>query len=366
MAKKKATKTKDKVTDESVFTSAEEAMQECVNLSVIPTSPSIDFRLGGGIPEGSFVLLRTRPKVGKTSLAMQIAQNALDQGRKVYFIDAERRLTAYKYFQVKGFDIDNPNFKIFRSKNNVILCGEEIYHTVIALMKNPENAGAVFIIDSFSRIIGRETLEDTDVRSDRRDTAPKLNEDFCKKVGNLLRVNRCVLIGIQHMMVDTSPMGMGKLVPKGGNGLEYDADIVLESRHRQLDLNGESIAMAKDEDELTGQMVRWDLPYNKLLAPYVSKENDQKILNYFLFGEGVWWAKEALPILEEIGLLVRGGAWYTFITDQIDKKVQGTDNAIEIISENREYLQKLIENHYSDTYGVSFEFVKPELEESVA
>lgn len=366
MAKKKATKAKDKVTDESVFTSAEEAMQECINLSVIPTSPSIDFRLGGGIPEGSFVLLRTRPKVGKTSLAMQIAQNALEQGRKVYFVDSERRLTAYKYFQVKGFDIDNPNFKIFRSKNQTILCGEEIYHTVIALMKNPENAGAVFIIDSFSRIIGRETLEDTDVRSDRRDTAPKLNEDFCKKVGNLLRVNRCVLIGIQHMMVDTSPMGMGKLVPKGGNGLEYDADIVLESRHRQLDLNGESIAMAKDEDELTGQMVRWDLPYNKLLAPYVSKENDQKILNYFLFGEGVWWAKEAMPVLEELGLLTRGGAWYTFTTDQIDKKVQGTDNAIQVIDENRDYFQMLIQNHYTETYGVSFEFIKPELEESVA
>ena len=364
MAKKKATK--EKVTNSNIFTTAEEAMQQCVNLSVIPTSPSIDFRLGGGIPEGSFVLIRSRPKVGKTSLAMQIVQNALEQGRKVVFVDAECRLNAYKYFQVRGFDIKNPNFIMIRSKEQKILSGEEIYREVIAMMKSPEYAGALFVIDSFSRIVGQDTLDDPNVRSDRRDTAPKLNEDFCKKVGNLLRVNRCVLIGIQHMMVDTSPMGMGKLVPKGGNGLEYDADIVLESRHRQLDLNGESIAMAKDEDELTGQMARWDLPYNKLLAPYVSKENDQKILNYFMFGEGVWWAKEALPVLEELGLLVRGGAWYTFTTDQVDKKVQGTDNAVQTVDENREYFKGLIENHYSDTYGVSFEFIKPELEESVA
>lgn len=365
MAKKKATKDK-KVTNDDMFTSAEEAMQECINLSVIPTSPSIDIKLGGGIPEGSFVLIRSRPKVGKTSLVMQIVQNALEQGRKVVFVDAERRLTGYKYFQVRGFDIKNPKFKILRSKKGKILSGEEIYFEVIAMMKNPEYAGALFVIDSFSRIVGQDTLDDPNVRADRRDTGPKLNEDFCKKVGNLLRVNRCVLIGVQHMMTDTSPMGMGKLIPKGGNGLEYDADIVLESRHRQLDLNGESIAMAKDEDELTGQMARWDLPYNKLLAPYVSKENDQKILNYFLFGEGVWWAKEALPVLEELGLLVRGGAWYTFTTDQVDKKVQGTDNAIELINENREYFQKIIQEHYTATYEVSFDFVPPELEESAA
>lgn len=364
MAKAKAKKAEKKsILNESLFTSAYEAMNECKNLNVIPVSPSVDYRLGGGIPEGSFVLIRSRQKVGKTSCSMQIAQNALMQGRIVVFVDAERRLTASKYFQIEGFDVNNPNFKIMRSKEGVILSGEEIYEQVIKMMKMPEYYGAIFIIDSFSRIIPKATIDDSEVRGDRRDTCPKLNEDFCKKAGNILRINNCILIGIQHLMVDTSPMGMGKLVPKGGNGLEYDADIVLESKHRQLNLSGESIALAKDEEELDGQMVRWDIPYNKLLAPYVAKENDQKVLNYYKFGEGCWWAKEALDVLKMIGLVVQGGAYYTFMTEKITDKVQGNQKALDLVQENKEYLKDLLNNYYTETYGVKFTFEKPEVEE---
>lgn len=366
MAKKAAKKTTKKekgVVDQTMFTSAREAMEECENLCVLPTSPSIDCKLGGGIPEGSFVLIRSRQKVGKTSLAMQIVQNALEQGRIVVFVDAERRLTAYKYFQIKGFDPDNPNFRIIRSKKGKMLGGEEIYNSVLIMMKSPEYEGALFVIDSFSRIVPQATLDDPEVRGDRRDSNPRLNEDFCKKVGNILRVNRCILIGIQHLHVDTSPMGMGRLVPKGGNGLEYDADIVIESKHRQLDLNGMSIAMSKGEEELEGQMCRWEIPYNKLLAPYVAKENEEKILNYIKFGEGCWWAKEAIGVLEEMGILLKGGNWYTFITDKVDSKVQGCDKVIDLIEENREYFKDLIQKYYSETYGVSFEFIPPPKEE---
>ena len=362
MAKAKKTEKKS-ILNESLFTSAYEAMNECQNLNVIPVSPSVDYRLGGGIPEGSFVLIRSRQKVGKTSCSMQIAQNALAQGRIVVFVDAERRLTASKYFQVEGFDIKNPNFKIMRSKKGKVLSGEEIYEEVIKMMKMPEYYGAVFIIDSFSRIIPKATIDDSEVRGDRRDTAPKLNEDFCKKAGNILRINNCILIGIQHLMVDTSPMGMGRLVPKGGNGLEYDADIVLESKHRQINLEGESIALAKDEEELDGQMVRWDIPYNKLLAPYVAKENDQKVLNYYKFGEGCWWAKEALDVLKMIGLVVQGGAYYTFMTEKITDKVQGNQKALDLVQENKENLKDLLNNYYTETYGVMFRFTKPEVEE---
>jgi archaellum biogenesis ATPase FlaH len=362
-AKPKAKKTEKKsIINDELFTSAFDALNECKNLTVVPVSPSIDYRLGGGIPEGSFVLIRSRQKVGKTSCSMQIAQNALMQGRIVIFVDAERRLTASKYFQIEGFDINNPNFRIMRSKNGNILSGEEIYEEVIKMMKMPEYYGAVFIIDSFSRIIPLATIDDSEVRGDRRDTAPKLNEDFCKKAGNILRINNCILIGIQHLMVDTSPMGMGKLVPKGGNGLEYDADIVLESKHRQLNLSGESIALAKDEEELDGQMVRWDIPYNKLLAPYVAKENDFKVLNYYKFGYGCWWAKEAIEVLKMVGLVVQGGAYYTFMTEKISEKVQGAQKALDLVEQNRSYFEKILEDYYKETYNVSFAFTKPEVE----
>jgi len=50
---------------------------------VIPVSPALDMILGGGIPEGSFVVFTGQPKCGKTTSALTFsatAQNEIYQG----------------------------------------------------------------------------------------------------------------------------------------------------------------------------------------------------------------------------------------------------------------------------------------------
>lgn len=333
---KKATKKTEKaekgknLIDMSLFSSAAESLEKEKNKSMINLSPALDLRLGGGVLEGSFVLIRGKAKCGKTLTCIEAAISALKQGRKVFYFDTECRMTASKYFILEDFDILNhPNFKLMNSETMVdgkFIGGEKMYEMIIQMMKLPKYRGALFIVDSLSDVITQETLDDAKVTAQRRDAVPKLNADFCKKVKPYIRVSNTILIGIQHLQTSMDPNQHGALKPVGGDRLEYACDIVLLSKHSPLNHNGDNISggFEKGADNIDGLLIRYDIPYNKLLGPYVAKEREEKIQNYYKFGKGCWKSREILDVLTELGLVDYGKTgWVTFMTEKISDKVQG-------------------------------------------
>lgn len=348
--------------DPKLFCSASEAITQEKEQSLISIGPALDSKLGGGIPEGSYVLIRGLSATGKSLTAMQLACNALKQGRYVVYADIERRLTASKYFNLNGLDINNPKFMILRSKENEpILSGDKIYETIKNMMGLPKYRGAVYIIDSFSKIIPAETLEDDEIKANRRDTTPKLNADFCKKVGNLARTTRSIIFGVQHFITNTSGYG-DSLVPDGGVKLEYEADICIECRHKPYDWDGNRIDI-KNGEKLEGQLMKVAIIKNKLLGPYVSKKFPVEC--YFKFGEGVWWGREALDLLtNEIGVVFLKGSWYNFITpDGQELKAQGPEKAVALVEQYREVFEPMIKNYFIDKYKISYDFTPPATED---
>ena len=356
MAKKKP------IIDPAVFCSAAEALQEERSHSVLPVCPALDAKLGGGIPEGSLVIIRGLSATGKTLLAMQLVKNALDQGRYVFYGDIECRLTASKYFAVHGLDINNPKLKIIRSREGEpVLSGDKFYKIVKDLMSMPKYAGALYVVDSFSKILPQATLEDEEIRADRRDTTPKLNADFCKKAGNLARTTRSIIFGIQHFITNTSGYG-DPLVPDGGVKLEYEADICIECRHKPYDWSGARINL-EDKTTLQGQLMRVSIIKNKLVAPYISKKNP--IECYFKFGEGSWWGREALDFLkDELGICYLKGAWYVIIMpDGTELKAQGPEKAVLLVEEHRELFEKMIKDYYVDRYKINYDYKETVVED---
>ena len=358
MAKKK---NEIPVINNKMFCSAEDVLEEENSNVFLPVSPAIDYRLKGGIPSGSVVLVRTLPKVGKTTLAVQIAANALQQGRYVIYVDAERRLEGSKYFNVKNLDTKNKKFLILRAKQGErLISGDEIYTTIKNMMMIPKYRGALYIVDSFSKVIPRSTLEDNEIRADRRDTTPKLNADFCKKAGNLCRISDSIIIGIQHFITDPNAMG-DPLKPDGGDKLSYECDIVLESKRKAVMWDGSNINVKSDE-QLPGILGRFNIPVNKRGTIYISK--DDPIMSYIKFGEGVWWAREALDLLITLGVCyTKGNGRYVFITDAGEVNAHGAEKAVSYIDENREYYENFIRDYMIKEYKISYDFQPPDLDE---
>lgn len=297
-----------------------------------------------------------------TVSCMQFALNALNQGRHVTYVDSERRLLGKKYFNHELLEKYHQDGKLnfIRSKvNEPPLIGDEIYEQIYKMMHMPKYFGAVYIIDSFSTIVPRDTFEDNEIKATRRDTTPKLNADFLKKTSNVMRTSKSIILGVQHLMPDMN--NYGALKPDGGTKFEYLSDYTLISKHSPLNWDGDPIG--NSEKDSLGRLVKYQMTYNKLLSPYVNK--DEPIMSYLKFGEGIWWAREALDLFEEeMGTVIKGGSWYTIcMPDGTEKKVQGADRAAELIGENRAIFEPVIQKYFIEKYKITYDFTPVQAEE---
>ena len=98
--------------------------------TVVPVSPKLDMILGGGVPEGTFTILTSAPKVGKSSTSLQLAANAQqipsDWGqRKVYYFDVEGRLKERDMKGIFGLSLDKDKWMVIRSEPGNILTADK-------------------------------------------------------------------------------------------------------------------------------------------------------------------------------------------------------------------------------------------------
>ncbi len=177
---------------------------------VIPVSPALDMILSGGIPEGSFVVFTGQPKCGKTTSALTFAataQNELYQGdlkkpRHVYYLNIEGRL---KKRDLEGIpNLDLTRFSVIGSQEGKILHAEEYLQIAERIIN--EEPGSVLIIDSYSALCTEAEITSDMDKMQRADGA-KLLAKFCRKVANVIPVNRNIVIGITHLM--GNPTGYG-------------------------------------------------------------------------------------------------------------------------------------------------------------
>lgn len=306
---------------------------------VLSISPSLDFALCGGVPDGSLVLVRAPKKVGKTTICMQACANAQKQGRKVVYVDVECRL-GKKNFQIEG--LDPSLFTIITHAAGKILSGEEMLELVLACMGMPDNQGAVYVIDSFSDICTSSEME-SETSGQLRSTTPKLNASFCRKVTGPLNMSGSIMFGIQHMITNTGSM-YGGIKADGGVKLEYKADVILETKHQQKPLEGTTFSR-----ESKGQRIEWQIPCTELGPPVMDKDNP--VISYITYGKGIDYLREASIILEEVGEIQKGGSWFTvpFLDNQ---KFQGRDKLTEALEAKRDLVEAKLNSLKKEMFGV--------------
>lgn len=274
----------------NVISTGNQILDQRKDFKVISVGPAIDIALGGGIKEGSWIILTGDPKCGKTTTALQIAANCQKDGRPIIYLDAEGRLKEMNLLGVDGLDKEKIN--IVHAEDEP-LSAEAFLDITVKLVSAKENYGCVCIIDSTSALMPEKEL-DGDM-SPGRAGLPKLLSVFCKKLGQIVPKQRATMIIITHFIANTSGYGAPRM-PDCGKKIQYQADTRMEVK---------SIAAWEQRDQQVGQAVNWRILCSSMGPP------GGECQSWLKYGHGIDKIQELIILGQDLGMIGKAGAWLT-------------------------------------------------------
>jgi recombination protein RecA len=308
-----------------------------VQIAAISTgSLSLDYATGiGGIPRGRVTEIYGPESSGKTTMTLHVIANAQKDGGVAAFIDAEHALDV-GYAQKLGVDIEN----LLVSQPDT---GEQALEIAEVLVRS--GALDVIVIDSVAALVPRAEIEgemgDTHVGLQAR----LMSQALRKLTGAIGRSNASVIftnqirekIGVMFGSPETT---------SGGRALKFYASLRLDIRR---------IASIKEGQEQVGNRTRVKVVKNKCAPPFKQAEFD------IMFNQGVSREGLLVDMGEEIGIVNRAGAWYSYGDDV--RLGQGRENSKAFLIENPDIAEE-IEARIREELGMRKKVKSPEAEDA--
>ena len=282
---------------------------------VVPVGPKLDMALNGGIPECSWVNISGPKKIGKTTVTLQICANAQQlYNKQVIYFDAENRFKDLNLYGVKGLKLDD----FILIQNPGAVGAEDLLQVMLEFMREPEYRASIFVIDSISSLSPRDVMDATEVSASGRSSTPKMMKNFCKQASPHLNLNHHIVIGIQHLIANTSGYG-SPYMEDGGSYVGYNADVALRGKKAVGILSGE---------KQIGQEVTWDILFSAMGAPHPPVESRLR------YGVGIDEVGELIDVCSDLAIIDKSGAWYTLKCLPDSPKFQGHEKTYGYLEKN--------------------------------
>ncbi len=286
--------------------------------TVIPTgSLGLDAALGvGGIVLGRLYELYGTNQSGKTTLAISIIREAIKQGRKAIWVDAERTLDD-SLLEKMGVD---------RSKIVIIkaFTGEDNLDAAEALMATGEFS--LCVIDSIGALQPASEANLETFSDNTMGVHPRLMSRMCRSFTPLADSTNTGLLLINQIRANLG-YGAHEITP-GGNALQHH----LSGRIKVHGGGLKSKHIKNEHGDVIGHRVSFEITKNKLSMPFRTTEVD------LLYGKGFDNVGEVLDYSVDMGLVDLSGAWYSYNGDKIG---QGRPKTVAGLAENPELYGKL-------------------------
>ena len=308
----------------------------------VETVPSgalpLDLALGGGLPKGRVIEVYGPESSGKTTLVLHAIAEVQKRGGIAAFVDAEHALDP-TYAASVGVDIDN-----------LLISQPDSGEMALEIVDNLVRSMAVDIIaiDSVAALVPRAEIEGEMGASHVGLQARLMSQALRKITANVGRSN-CIVIFLNQLRQKIGVTYGSPEVTTGGTALKFYASVRLDIRRIQT---------LKKGTEEYGIRAKVKVAKNKVAPPFRIAEFD------IIFGKGISAVGCLVDLAEEMSIIVRKGAWYSYQGDNIG---QGRDNTIKYMEDKPEFAQdieKQIREKLSAGVAVSATKVVPEEIES--
>lgn len=282
----------------------------------VETVPSgaltLDLALGGGFPKGRVIEVYGPESSGKTTLVLHAIAEVQRQGGVAAFVDAEHALDP-AYAAKLGVDIEN----LLISQPDT---GEMALEIVDQLVRSM--AVDIVAIDSVAALVPRAEIEGEMGDSHMGLQARLMSQALRKITGSIGRSN-CIVVFLNQLRQKIGVTYGSPETTTGGTALKFYASVRLDIRRIQT---------LKRGTEEYGIRAKVKVAKNKVAPPFRIAEFD------IIFGKGISTKGCLVDLAEEMGIIIRKGAWYSY---QGENVAQGRDNTIKHMEENAAFADEV-------------------------
>lgn len=262
-----------------------------LKVDVVPTgSLSLDLMTGvGGIPRGRITECFSRESCGKTTVVQHVIANGQKMGLTCALIDVEHAIDR-KYAEACGVNFDDLVMSQPES-------GEQALEIAEALVRSGEIG--VIAIDSVAALVPLAELEG-EFSDQQMGAQARLLGKAMRKLKGVIHQTNCAFLAINQVRERVgaySPTGQPVEITPGGRALKFQASLRIELKR---------IEEIKDGRECIGIRIKAVARKNKLAPPL------KECVFEVYYGEGIDQSGGLIDVGVDVGVITKGGAWYTF------------------------------------------------------
>ena len=294
-------------------------------------TPSIGLNLAlkGGLGFGRQVMVWGNKSAGKSSFCLQMIADAQKNGKTCAWIDAEASYDA-NWASKLGVDSDKLIYSPAKSINDMVDIAQQLMEAGVDII----------VVDSISALLPAIYFEKDSTDLKKLEDTKQIGaeaKDMTHAVKMLNYANKNTLLVLISQQRNQFGSMHASHIPTGGMAVKFFSSTIIKLWSSEAEANAiKSGIQVGDKiiEQKVGRPVNWIIDYNKLGPPNLSGQYD-----FYYQGEnvGVDSVGEVLDVSEMMGIVQKGGAWYTVN----EERFQGRAKAVEYLRSNPDVVEKL-------------------------